>query len=103
MDNLLAGAVAWGWEAKGDALEVRDAKLPGPDLVATPHRLVVKLRHLPEELLGESVGSVPQETLAATKIHRIHLKLVPQRSSKTQSCQPRLLVFPAERLTTSTR
>ena len=103
MDNLLAGAVVWVWEARGDALEVWDAKLPGLDLVATPHQVAAKPRHLPEERLGGSVASVLQETLAATRMHRTRPKSERPRSSKTQSCQPRLLVFPAERLTTSTR
>ena len=103
MDNLLAGAVVWVWEARGDAHEVRDAKLPVLGLVATPHQPVVKLRHPPEELLGGSVGSVLQETLAATRIHLTRPKSERQRSSKTQSCQPRLLVFPAEQRITSTR
>ena len=103
MDNLLAEAVVWVWEARGDAHEVQDAKLPVLGLVATPHQPVVKPRRLREERLGESVASVLLETLVATRIHRIRPKLERQRSSKTQSCPPRQLVFPAERLTTSTR
>ena len=98
-----AGVVAWAWEAKVDALEVPVAKPPGLDLVATPHQVVVKPRHLLVGLLGESVGSVLQETLVATRIHRTRLKSEQPRSLKTQHCQPRLLVFLAEPPTTSTR
>ena len=103
MDNLLAGAVVWVWEARGDAHEVRDAKLPVLGLVATPHQPVVKPRRLREERLGESVASVLLETLVATRIPRTRPKSERRRFSKTQSCQPHLLVFPAERLITSTR
>ena len=103
LDNLLAGVVVWAWEAKADALEVRDVKPPGLDLVATPHQVAAKPRHLAEELLGESVVSVLQEALEATRIHRTRLKSGRQSSSKTQSCQPHRLVFRAGPPTTSTQ
>ena len=80
MDNLLAGAVAWVWEAKVDGGEAQGVKLRGRDLVATLHQVAAKPRHLPVALLGESVDSVLLEPLAAMRIRRTRLKSEPQRS-----------------------